>query len=79
MARFRAQAAGVGRAGVARAASSGCASCWRSAFMQRVDADVLATGEFEALADRIADRTLDPYAAAARCWRAGPDVDRRST
>jgi LAO/AO transport system kinase len=36
-----------------------------SAFMQRVHA-VVSDNELEALADQIADRTLDPYTAAAR-------------
>lgn len=65
MARFRAEApAVVGRRRRARSEFR-LRELLASAFMRRVHA-VVPDGELEALADRITQRTLDPYSAAAQ-------------
>jgi LAO/AO transport system kinase len=64
VARFRAHGAG-GHAGRRRARAE-----WRvrellaQRFVQHVEAEVLAPGEFDRMLDRIATRELDPYTAA---------------
>ena len=74
MARFRAEApAVVSRRRRARGEFR-LRELLASAFMRRVHA-VVSDNELEALADQIADRTLDPYTAAARVLDREPEVE----
>ncbi len=55
-------------------------SAWRlrelvsQRFMHRLEREVLAAGEFDAMVDRIASRDLDPYSAASTLLARALDV-----
>ena len=67
------------RRAAARAPSGGCASSSAQRFMQHVERDVLAPGEFERLLDRIAEpRDRSVHGGRRRSWRGAGRRRRRA-